>query len=173
MAQRGDRDAARAQDRALVARANRGDEKAFEAIYRLHRPFVRQLARRFLKSDGEAEEITQDVFLELFARFPGFALRHSFRAYFFPIVRNRCISAIRKRQKVVPLNEGHRIEWPSGPDDFEAWLADLSEGHREVLRLRFQLDFQLDEIAAALDIPVGTVKSRLSNALKKLRKKEF
>jgi RNA polymerase sigma-70 factor (ECF subfamily) len=161
------------EDRALVDRANRGDASAFEALYRRHRDFVVSLAWRLTGSRDDALDVLQETFARLFERFPGFALRSSLRAYLYPVVRNACISLARRRRKVVPIAASHepadeRVSASDWTPDFEALVRALPEGQQEVLRLRFVLEMRLHEIADALGLPLGTVKSRLHNALKSL-----
>jgi len=160
-------------DRELAARADQGDSDAFEALYRRHRDWVVSLAWRLSGNRDDALDVLQETFCHLFQRFPGFTLTSTMRAYLYPVVKHLCISAARKRRNVVPLN-GAGVEpvAPETPSDwapeFEKRIASLPEGHQEVLRLRFVLEMRLEEIAQALDLPLGTVKSRLHNALKSL-----
>jgi RNA polymerase sigma-70 factor (ECF subfamily) len=160
----------------LVARANRGDAAAFEELYRAHREWVVALAWRFTGNREDALDVLQDSFAYLFDRFPGFRLTSSLRAYLYPVVRHRSLSLARKRRKVVPIDRGSNppdeLTWrPEPAGDFARLIDDLSPEHREVVRLRFALGFTLDEIAAALELPLGTVKSRLHNALKTLKER--
>jgi RNA polymerase sigma-70 factor, ECF subfamily len=161
-------------DRELAARANQGDADAFEALYRRHRDWVVALAWRLTGSRDDALDVLQDTFARLFERFPGFTLTTTLRAYLYPAIKHACISLARKRRNVVPIN-GAAVEpatEPAAPSEWSPELArlvgELPEGHREVLRLRFALELRLEEIAEALDLPLGTVKSRLHNALKSL-----
>lgn len=161
-------------DRALVARANQGDADAFETLYRRHRDWVVALAWRLTGSREDALDVLQETFSRLFERFPGFTLTSSLRAYLYPAVRHGCISLARRRRKVVPIaaSGAEPVAEPDPPADwtpgFERLVRGLPEGQQEVLRLRFALELRLDEIAEALGLPLGTVKSRLHNALKSL-----
>ncbi len=161
-------------DRQLVARANAGDERALEALYRRHRAFVLSLAWRMTGSEADAQDVLQEVFKDLFSRFPGFRLTSSMRAWLYPVVKNRCISLHRRRRPVVDLSEVRggeepRIEARGEAGDFERMVSVLPRAQREVLVLRFGLGMKLDEIADALRISTGTVKSRLHYGLKALR----
>jgi RNA polymerase sigma-70 factor, ECF subfamily len=162
----------------LVERANRGDTAAFEALYRLHRDWVVSLAWRFTGSRDDALDVLQETFAYLFGRFPGFTLSSTLRAFLYPVVKHTSVSLARKRRRVVSLDAAERAQadaaleaaWqPDETAELDVVISSLAEGHREVLRLRFALGLQLDEIASALDVPLGTVKSRLHNALKALR----
>ena len=169
----------RDDDRALVARANAGDGAAFTALYRTHRDWAIGLAVRFTGNRDDALEVVQESFDALFGKFPGFVLSTTIRAFLYPVVRHSAISLLRKRRRIVPLDEGARravepaLGWePEAPSDFDRMIAGLPEEQREVVRLRFGLDLKLEEIAEALGVPVGTVKSRLHNALEALRDRE-
>ncbi|MFH1811144.1 MAG: RNA polymerase sigma factor [Pseudomonadota bacterium] len=163
-------------EQALARLANHGEEAAFVEIMLRHRDWASALAFRFTADRDDALDVMQEAFVELFARFPGFVLRASLRAFLYPVIKHRCISLFRKRRKVVRLDDHLAgrdlpdLRWePPAAGDFERMIQELPETHREVVRLRFALDFSLDEIAQALDLPLGTVKSRLHNALKKLQ----
>jgi RNA polymerase sigma-70 factor, ECF subfamily len=165
-------------DRTLVARANAGDSEAFTALYRGHREWVYGLALRFTGNRDDALDVLQESFDTLFGRFPGFALTASIRAYLYPVVRHTAISLLRKRRRIVPLDaETLRaaepsLGWePAAPSELDRMIGALPEEQREVVRLRFGLDLKLEEIAGALGVPVGTVKSRLHNALGALRER--
>lgn len=169
----------RTDERELVARANAGDPAAFTALYRAHRDWAYGVALRLVPDRDDALDVVQDAFDALFAKFPGFVLSASIRAYLYPALRHTAISTLRRKRRIVPLDAGSaaarepQLGWePESPSDFDRMIAALPEEHREVVRLRFGLDFKLDEIADALGVPVGTVKSRLHNALAALRDRE-
>ena len=170
--------AAREDDQTLVARANAGDAAAFTALYRAHRDWVYGLSLRLVRDRDDALDVVQESFDTLFGKFPGFALASSIRAFLYPVVRHTGISFLRRKRKIVPLDavamraEAPSLGWdPEVPSDFDRTIADLPEEQREVVRLRFGLDLKLEEIAEALGVPVGTVKSRLHNALLALRER--
>ena len=167
------------EEQQLIARANRGDREALEQLYRQHRDWVTGLALRFTGSRDDAVDVLQETFTYLYAKFPGFKLTSSMRSFLYPVVKHHSISVLRRRRGVVDL-EGcragdgtPRLQWLAvshSTGDLERMVARLPEGQREVVWLRFGLDFRLAEIAETLAIPVGTVKSRLHNALLALRK---
>ena len=166
----------RDDDETLVARANAGDAAAFTGLYRAHGGWAFGLALRFTGSRDDALDVVQESFDALFGKFPGFALATSIRAFLYPVVRHTAISLLRKRRRIVPLDAGAlraaepSLGWgPEAPSEFDRMIAALPDEQREVVRLRFGLDLKLAEIAEALGVPVGTVKSRLHNALTALR----
>jgi len=168
-------------DAELVRLANSGDESAFERIYLRHRDRVVRLARRFGATASDALDVMQDAFAYLFSKFPGFELRAKMTTFLYPVVRNLALERARRRGRTVPIAEADRPE-PEAPPDSRAAdggeererLADalggLNEVEREVVHLRFTESMKLGEIASALGVPLGTVKSRLHSALARLRK---
>ena len=164
-------------DAELVAAINQGSHAAFEALYRRHRDWTVNLACRFTGDEALALDVMQETFLYLLRKFPGFELRASLRTFLYPAVRNLSIAARRKagRCQAGSGEEDLLATLPapkvvaSGNSDLNAVLAGLTEEQREVLLLRFVDGLSLEEIAVAMEIPLGTVKSRLHNTLKLLR----
>ena len=164
-------------DAELVAAINQGSHSAFEALYRRHRDWTVNLAFRFTGDEALALDVMQETFLYLLRKFPGLELRASLRTFLYPAVRNLSIAARRKAGRCQASDAENeilaRLPAPetriAGDDDLAAVLASLPAHQREVLLLRFVDGFSLEEIADALGIPLGTVKSRLHNALKTLR----
>jgi RNA polymerase sigma-70 factor (ECF subfamily) len=155
----------------LVERANAGDREAIGALYAMHEHWVTRLAMRYTGNRDDAEDVKHDTFIYLLSKFPGFELRSSMRSFLFPAVRHKSISVIRRRRRTADIE---RVE-PSTPaprvtaSDFERMVARLPEHERHVVVRRFRDGLALAEIAAALDIPLGTVKSRLHKAIARLR----
>ncbi len=162
-------------DLSLVERANRGDAQALETLYRRHRDWVTALARRFTGSADDALDVLQETFAYFFGKFP-LRLTSSVRGFLYPVVRNKSTDVLRRRRKVVALHAATEIDlaaaWRPPDTDLGRAVAALAPGHREVVLLRFAHGMSLEEIAGALGIPIGTVKSRLHNALKSLRSRE-
>ena len=164
----------------LIAAINRGDADAFEVLYWRYRDWVVALAFRFTGDSDAALDVMQETFLYVLKKFPGFTLTAQFKTFLYPAVRNLSIAARRKsgRYQATP-GELDQIENTAAPepvkttgDDLEAVIAHLPDEQREVLLLRFVDALSLAEIAEAMDIPLGTVKSRLHNALNTLRADE-
>lgn len=161
----------------LIAALNRGEAEAFEVLYFRHRDWVVNLAHRFTGSEDLALDVMQETFLYLLRKFPGFRLTANLKTFLYPAVKNLSIAARRKAARVQSTEaEQQFLEQTPAPETLlianehlAAVLANLSAEHREVLLLRFVDDLPLAEIAEAVGIPVGTVKSRLHNALEMLR----
>ncbi len=162
-------------DELLIAAANGGDASAFSALYLRYRDWVVRLGRRFAGNDEDALDVLQETFTYVFRKFPGFHLTASMTTFLYPVVKNLSLVACRKRDKFEG-NSDALAELPApiiDPDnsrsELAAAMANLAETHREVVLMRFVDEMSLDEIAVALAIPVGTVKSRLHHALATLR----
>ncbi|MBX3381108.1 MAG: sigma-70 family RNA polymerase sigma factor [Phycisphaeraceae bacterium] len=162
-------------DALLVGLASRGDEEAFLALYRRHRSFVVSVARRYTRDESEALDVLQDTFAYLVKKLPTLRLTSKLSTFLYPAVRNIALT-IRRKDRMVALSPTHDTAGKAstaspeiGPRPIEKVVVDLPEGQREVLLLRFVNDLSLREIAAVLSIPIGTVKSRLHQAIATLR----
>ncbi len=164
-------------DDALVEAINGGDAGAFEALYQRHKAWVHRLAWRFTGDADAAADVTQEVFIHLLGRFPGFELRARMTTYLYPVVRSLSVTHLRRTRRFVgpePSQLALTATLPlSDRDERQAALADaldrLPPEHREVLLMRLLDGMSVREVAIALDLPEGTVKSRLSHATRKLR----
>jgi RNA polymerase sigma-70 factor (ECF subfamily) len=166
-------------DQELIAAINNGDAEAFEVLYFRYRDWVAGLACRFTGDSDAALDVLQETFLYLLKKFPGFRLTANLKTFLYPAVRNLSITALRKRERYQSneaeqgqLERAAAPEAPAANHTVAQALAGLPEEQREVLLLRFVEDLTLQEIAEAMDIPLGTVKSRLHNALQALRADE-
>lgn len=168
-------------DRELVRLCNAGDATqaadAFEALYRRHRDYVLRVALRFLRDHDAALDVLQETFSYLLRKFPptgpGLTLTAELTTLLYPVAKNSALSLLRKAARF-PADEAPDPDElasaeapPSG--DIARVLTRLSPERREVILLRFVDGLSLEEIAAALGIPLGTVKSRLHLAVRQLR----
>lgn len=166
------------RDRRWIEACNRGDAAAFDELYAAHRDWVLGLARRLTGSDADAHDVLQETFLYLLSKLPGLALSGRLTTLLYPAVRHlaRDVRERRGRRRAddaaLATVPGREPEPAAGDEEREhlaALVATLPEGQREVLLLRTLEGFSLEEIAEALAIPLGTVKSRLHHALAALR----
>jgi len=164
-------------DEALVEAANRGDAAAFEALYVRYRDWVVRLAHRFTADRDDALDVLQDTFAYLLGKLPTLRLTARMTTFLYPVVKHLSLRVLEKKRRSVPADDllRHRAARPpegieSSRAELAAALAFLPEGQLEVVLMRFVDDMALREIADALDIPLGTVKSRLHNALSTLRR---
>lgn len=172
----------------LLARIATGDEDALHQLYFAYRPRLRRYLWHQLDGDPNAvEEALQDVFLAVWRTAGGYRGAARVSTWLYQIAHNVALAARRRRAR---HPDSLRLD---APDDEDAaapdWtgaaydacddavlnrlalgdaLSRLSPRHREVLALIFQHGFSLDEAAQILDVPAGTVKSRVSYARKAL-----
>ncbi|MGE3175721.1 MAG: RNA polymerase sigma factor [Planctomycetota bacterium] len=160
-------------DPQLLAAFARGDGPAFEELYRRHRDWALRAAVRFTGDDDEALDVLQEAFLYLVRAAPELQLRHRLTTLLYPVIKHLARDRWRRRQKApAPLTQADEpVELPGLPGDVRDWFRGLGPLQQEILTLRFADELSLDEIAAALELPLGTVKSRLHNALRQLREK--
>jgi RNA polymerase sigma-70 factor (ECF subfamily) len=163
--------------------AGRGDQQAaaaFEVLYLRYRDWVVSTAYRITGDRDAALDVMQETFLYLLGKFPGFELTAQLKTFLYPAIRHLAIASNQKARRFagdaealesVPAGSGASpaADGAEGLGDLAAVLAVLPVGQREVLVLRFVDGLALQEIAQALGVPLGTVKSRLHNALDSLR----
>ncbi|MHC4883473.1 MAG: RNA polymerase sigma factor [Planctomycetota bacterium] len=162
-------------DLELIAEANRGGEEAMTLLYERYREWVMAQALRVVPSEADALDVLQETFLYFFGKFPGFTLRCQLKTFLYPAIRHIALNQIRKRKRIRPI-DGTEELIPAPPvrdaaaerDALSELIAGLSDAHRDVVLLRFDDGFSLEEIGERLGIALGTVKSRLHNALKQL-----
>lgn len=179
----GERDRNGAAD--LVARMAAGDRAALAELYAGEREAIFAYLRGFTADRQLAEEIVQDTLLAAWRGAARYGGRASVRSWLFAIARRRAADALRRsRLRLLPEPEAEAAlaDLPSSepnPEDLAlaaatrqeltAALARLSPFHREALDLTFAHGLSYPELAEVLGVPLGTVKSRLSNAKRALR----
>jgi RNA polymerase sigma-70 factor (ECF subfamily) len=164
-----------------LRRARGGDLEAFRELLRAHQGRVFSMALRFTGSRADAEELLQDVFLQMHGALAQITSEEHLKHWLLRAVSHRCIDRLRqqgRRPKLVPLHampESSEPQAVSGDPDpiasarLRELLLDLAPDARAVILLRFQQELELAEIATALDIPLSTVKSHLRRSLDRLR----
>jgi RNA polymerase sigma-70 factor, ECF subfamily len=169
-AKRGERPGARGE-RALVRAAQRGDAGALERLFRAHWAMAHRTAYLIVHDAAAAEDIAQEAFLAAVRALERFDRRRPFSPWLHRIVVNRAIDHTRARalRRQVALDQTAE---PAAPDDdlarldeIVAALAALAPEQRAVIVLRHLLEYTPGEIAALLDLPRGTVNSRLRRGL--------
>ena len=170
-------------ERELLLRLRRGDEAAYDAIFRQwYAPLV-ATTTALLRDQGPAEEVVQDVMLELWRRRETITFETSLRAYLFQATRNRGLNFLR-RQRVETRGEatiaaGMPTPEPADSEAREAELnvaiqsaiAGLPDRCREVFELSRVQGLKYSEIATELGISVKTVEAQMGKALRVMREK--
>ena len=163
-------------DEELIESANKGDAEAFETLYYRYRDWVFRLTWRFTGNREDALDVLQETFAYLLKKLPGFQLTASMTTFLYPVVKHISLTVRRRSRPHVSaeeaLSEVAAAASEDTPDvraELAAVLSKLPAEQREILLMRFVADMSMEEIAGALNIPLGTVKSRLHNALQTLR----
>jgi RNA polymerase sigma-70 factor, ECF subfamily len=159
------------------ARARAGDSAALAGLVREHQRSIYSIALRMLDSREGAEDLTQEVFMQLSAKIGSIASSEHLRFWLRQVTANRAIDELRRRSRfhTVPFDEEpshcHAAEDadPMLQRQLGRLLAQLSAPARAVLLLRYQEDLDPVDIARTLDMPINTVKSHLKRSLETLR----
>jgi RNA polymerase sigma-70 factor (ECF subfamily) len=171
----------------LVTRFQAGDVEAFTELYLRYFDRVYGYLQVALRDPHEAEDVTQQVFVNVFEALPRYERRSQpFRAWLFRIARNRGIDSLRKRQRFEPADPAELQRRREDAADDKAttraleWLSDaeilvlierLPQGQRQVVVLRYMLDLTMAEIAQVLDRSPAAVRQLHSRALRFLEKR--
>ena len=173
-------------ERKLIREAKRGSKQAFEALFRIHWPRVHRTSYLIVRDAAAAEDIAQESFVAALRHLGSFDARRPLGPWLNRIVVNRSIDWTRTRRlraevQADPGGEGrtaadHERLLGAAPEEPEAEVSDelmtalaqLSAERRAVVVMRYLLDYTPSEIAESLDLPTGTVNSRLRRALDQL-----
>jgi RNA polymerase sigma-70 factor (ECF subfamily) len=162
-------------ERALVRAAQRGSEAALGELFALHWPALHRAAWLIVHDTAAAEDIAQEAFLAAVRSLDRFDRRRPLGPWLHRIATNRAIDWARARalRGEVADAAGAPAASEDGPEGLSeevvAALARLAPDHRAVVVLRYVLDYTPGEIARLLDLPRGTVNSRLRRGLDALR----
>lgn len=164
-----------------VAQARGGDASAFEELVRMYEAPVYRLALRMC-GESAADDVTQEAFLAAWRALPDFRGDCRFSTWLYRLTTNAGIDWLRREKRYRSTDDVTELELPDdAPSPQEQAeqsetqsavrraLSRLSEEHRQVLLLRYMQELDYGEIAAALDVSEGTVKSRINRAKGRLR----
>lgn len=181
------------QESELIKRCQLGDIEAFEQLIVSHEKKVYNIAYRYMGNKEEAEDLAQEAFIKVFRAIKGFRGEAAFSTWLYHIVSNVCRDALRKNSRrmeasldcAVTTEKGELqrevADWSMSPEPIyeshelgefiQALINQLTPEYKTVIIMREFQEMSYEEIAAALDCSLGTVKSRLSRARKALRNK--
>jgi len=166
-----------ADEPALVAAAQAGDRRALDRLLREHQPAIHAVCRRITGNDTDALDATQEALIAVVRGLPRFDGRSKFSTWVYRIATNSCLDELRRRRRRplvgLPEHEGTTVEVRdqrgSAVDDrvadrlaVDRALATLPEEFRAAVVLRDICELDYAEIAEVLQIPAGTVRSRIA-----------
>jgi RNA polymerase sigma-70 factor (ECF subfamily) len=177
--QNSDTDASAREDCAWILKAQQGDTRAFDRLVLKYQRSVYFLVLKMVGNSADAEDVVQDSFIRAYNSLDRFDTARPFKPWLFRIAMNLALTTInhRKHSHSVTLEDavGVAAEATSNPGEpsittlaLKAAQA-LPEDQRAVLLLRIQEHLNYDQIAEVLEIPIGTVMSRLNRARQKLK----
>lgn len=170
-----------------VSAARQGDQGAFEELVHLYEKRVLALTRRMCKNPEDAAEAAQEAFFAAWQGLQNFRGESSFSTWLYRMASNACVDLLRRegrRQAAVSLDDGElNLDIPASipspqeeaerrelGEQIEEGLRALPPEYRAVLVLRELHQLRYEEIAGALGLDIGTVKSRISRGRKRLRR---
>jgi RNA polymerase sigma-70 factor (ECF subfamily) len=171
-------------DLILVEEAKKGNEKAFAGLMNRYRDSIYYMLLKMVNNPSDAEDLTIEAFGKAFRSIDTYTPRFAFSTWLFMIATNNCIDFIRKKQSSpIPLDQWQdssdnlTINIQSDlPDPEETLINDqkiailrkivnqLKSPYREIIELRYYKEYSYEEIAAELNVPIGTVKAQLYRA---------
>ncbi|GAA0182215.1 sigma-70 family RNA polymerase sigma factor [Clostridium sediminicola] len=159
----------------LVKKAKKGDKDALLKLIMDKKQDYYKIAYVYMKNSEDAMDAMEDMIVVLYQNIHKLKKENAFYSWSKKILVNCCKNLLRKNKKVVLLENAKEEAYE---EDFhnketgiilEEHLSKLNEKHREVIKLRYYLDMDYKSISEVLKLPMGTVKSRISNGLKKLK----
>ena len=170
-------------ERELIRRAGQGDQEAFRQLVETYQAPAYRLALRMCGGDAAlAEDAAQEAFLAAWRGLPRFRGDSRFSTWLYRLTTNAAIDWLRREKRHRGMDDVTELELPDdgpGPQDqaeqaeaqqaVRRALGQLSEEHRQVLLLRYMQELDYGEIAVALGISEGTVKSRINRAKARLK----
>ncbi|GAA0500519.1 RNA polymerase sigma factor SigW [Salinibacillus aidingensis] len=175
-----------------IRQVKKGDQSAFEDIVNFYQNKVIQICYRMLGNLHEAEDIAQEAFVRAYTNIHSFDEKRKFSTWLYRIATNLSIDRIRKKKPDYYLDaevkgtEGltmysqlsmdeplpeEKVESMELNDYIQKQILSLPEKYRSVISLRYVDDLSLQEISEALEMPMGTVKTRIHRGREALRKK--
>ena len=161
----------------LISRARGGDREAFGALVEQYRDNVYRLAYRMCGNAYDADEAAQEAFVAAWRALPNFRGDAKFSTWLYRLTTNTAIDVMRREKRHQTVGDGEMVDVADDADSpqetverteqqeaVQKALSTLSEEYREVLLLRYMEELDYAEIAEVLQLPSGTVKSRINRA---------
>ena len=168
-----------ASEHAVLARCRAGSDAAFGELVDHHKNFVFGVILRTIRDPGHAEDLAQEVFLRVYRGLPYFRGDSRLTTWIYRIIRNVCAEEGKRRRETVPLDDLTASQQPGTIDtqfgDIELRdrlnkaIAQLPDQARLLISAHYFGGRQYEELAEDLQMPLGTVKTQLHRAKRRLR----
>lgn len=173
-------------DKSVIERWQRGDKQAFEEIVRLYMPDAYLTALGFVGNEDDAKDLSQEAFIKIYRARKSFDASRPFYPWFYKILKNHCLNFIKrfmKKSEALYYNDAPGQERFASPNPspieqlekrerhaiLKIAIDRLSDDHREIIVLKNFKGYSYKEISEILQVPIGTVMSRLYYARKMLK----
>lgn len=170
----------------LIKRAQKSDDAALEALLMLYEKRIYNIAFRYMGNEADAYDMAQEALIKLYRSIHSFKAQSAFSSWVYRLTVNTCLDGLRKRRKApvsLELALENGVTFEAGDDaapearalslesaeDIQRAIDTLADGHKEVIILRDINGLTYEEVAYALGISVGTVKSRLNRGRQRLK----
>ncbi len=171
-----------------IEQACKGDQQAFRMLMECHYEGVLRLLKKRLSNDADAEDIAQQAFTKAFENIHTYSSKYAFSTWVYKIANNCCIDFVRKRKRGSTVSIDKLVEDESfnaqnaqrNPEEnmiaeqdmatTSLLLKKLKPQYQQIIELRYMKEYAYEEIAAELNIPIGTVKTMLFRAKEQLMK---
>src|SRR5262245_38009211 len=169
----------RLYERLLVVRCQSGDQEAYRDLVERYGPRLRYFLRKLLPHGDRAEDLLQEVWIDVFRQLPRLQEVGAFTPRIYKIARGRAALELRRNGRTPPAAELPELaavvqkELEFSPEDaarIHRALDELPSDHREVLVLRFLEELSYEEIGEVVGCPLGTVRSRIHYAKQALQR---
>lgn len=157
----------------LIGQSKNGDKSAFSALVEIYQNKLYRTAYGILGNSQDAYDALQDCILKAYLSIGSLRNDYYFKYWMNRILINSCNDIIRRKKKVIYIEDseirGDSGEYDDSSLDMKIAMDKLEQKYRLIISLRYYQDLSYEDIAETLNCPVGTVKSRLNYAIKKLR----
>ena len=185
-------------EKVLIDRLKNGDVKAMEPLMQLHQDYVYTLAMQMVKSNGIAEELTQDVFVKVFRKIDSYQEKSKFSTWLYTITYRTCLNYLEKKKIIFNMSEiaskenNNEVNDFTFKDEFENNVSQIEEKEKQqiiwhaidsipqqqgvVIALHYLQQFSVKEIADMMNVPENTIKTHLfrgRSAIKSKLEKQF
>ncbi len=163
-------------DRQLVARAQQGDKQAFSLLVEKYQRKLARLLSRFIRDPAEVEDVTQEAFIKAYRALPAFRGDSAFYTWLYRIGINTAKNYLMAMGRRAPTSteveaeeaegfeEGEQLRDINTPESLNATIEGLPEELRRAIQMREIEGMSYEDIAQAMDCPIGTVRSRIFRA---------